>query len=87
MQSYIISKQNLERLVQDSLTLTALDSGGVDNWSWYGQSIKDYLNAHQAEEISELIGPALAEMEILGTDVNVGEVLRQSRARRGQLKG
>jgi hypothetical protein len=30
-------------LIADQMKLIALDSGGVDNWSWYGESLREYL--------------------------------------------
>lgn len=40
----IISREALYDLIRDSNTLAALEIGGVDNWDWYGYSIKDYVN-------------------------------------------
>lgn len=40
---YLVDKETLVGLVQDSLFLAALESGGVDNWEWYGYSIQDAL--------------------------------------------
>ena len=42
MKNYIVSEDELKRLLKDSATLTALEMGGVDNWEWYGESIADY---------------------------------------------
>ena len=39
---YIIAESDLRQLLEDSLTLTALNYGGVDSWDWYGQSIRDF---------------------------------------------
>lgn len=41
---YIVSEAKLRQLVHDSLILDALLSGGVDNWSGYGDAIQDRLN-------------------------------------------
>ena len=40
----IISRETLYDLIRDSNTLAALEIGGVDNWSWYGDSIREYVN-------------------------------------------
>lgn len=32
-------------LIADQMRLMALDGGGVDNWSWYGDSISDALES------------------------------------------
>lgn len=29
-------------LMRDSIKLELLEAGGVDNWDWYGESLKDY---------------------------------------------
>lgn len=34
-----ISLEEYIRLKQDSETLNLLECGGVDNWSWYGESL------------------------------------------------
>lgn len=41
---YKISEKELKSLLEDSMRLSALDAGGVDNWSWYGDSFHDYLD-------------------------------------------
>lgn len=40
---YKISYSELRELLHDSLMLAALESGGVDNWEWYGASISDFI--------------------------------------------
>ena len=40
---FIISEKRLRSLLEDELRLIALDAGGVDNWSWYGDSICDFI--------------------------------------------
>lgn len=37
-----IPAHELIELLADQMKLSALESGGVDNWSWYGESICDY---------------------------------------------
>lgn len=38
-----ISKDEYVELLRESIILTALESGGVDNWDWYGASIHDFV--------------------------------------------
>ena len=38
-----ISATDLVEYIRDQMTLTALESGGVDNWEWHGESIRDYM--------------------------------------------
>lgn len=39
---YKISESELCELIHDSMKLCALENGGVDNWEWYGASIRDF---------------------------------------------
>lgn len=40
---YKISEGDLKYFIRCRAKLEALEAGGVDNWSWYGDSIHDYL--------------------------------------------
>lgn len=42
MTKRIIEENELLRLLSDSDTLTALESGGVDNWEWYEESLERF---------------------------------------------
>ena len=39
---YAVYENELLELIHDSMKLCALESGGVDNWEWYGTSIKEF---------------------------------------------
>lgn len=39
---YKLTHRQLVALEADAMKLAALESGGVDNWSWYGDSLFDY---------------------------------------------
>jgi hypothetical protein len=54
MKKYVICEEELLGLLRDSYELQALHSGGVDNWTWYGYSRMDYLEACDAEDFDEL---------------------------------
>lgn len=45
----LVPKDELKDLLYDSLKLQALECGGVDNWSWYGDSIRDFIDAAKAD--------------------------------------
>lgn len=48
-----LSKKEYKELLKDSLALQYLEAGGVDNWSWYGDSFnEDYYK--ELEEIERL---------------------------------
>lgn len=38
-----ISKEEYNTLLHRDEVLTALENGGVDNWEWYGESLKEYF--------------------------------------------
>ena len=38
-----ISASELIELVAAQMKLMALESGGVDNWEWYGESLHEYM--------------------------------------------
>lgn len=39
---YEIEEKELVSLIKRDAKLCALENGGVDNWEWYGESLKDY---------------------------------------------
>lgn len=45
----LVPKNELMDLLYDSLKLQALECGGVDSWSWYGESVRDFINAAKAD--------------------------------------
>lgn len=38
-----VPASELVDLIADQMKLMALEAGGVDNWSWYGESLGDFL--------------------------------------------
>lgn len=42
--NYISNLENRDAI------LCALEAGGVDNWEWYGESIKDFFREEEEEE-------------------------------------
>ena len=44
MKGYILTEDELRKLIHSHLKLTALESGGVDNWEWYGESLYDFID-------------------------------------------
>lgn len=59
---YKISKDLLIELMRDSLVLAALESGGVDNWEWHGESCGDFLDEAGAEDFDELAEREVKEL-------------------------
>ena len=46
---YLISEKELKEMLYAVNSLQALEWGGVDNWSWYGESFSDYIE-HYIED-------------------------------------
>lgn len=61
---YIISENLLKELLDSYITLIALETGGVDNWEWYGESIKDYYKELGVENMEEAIESFIKEFDI-----------------------
>ena len=40
---YLVTERTLKSVLEDALKFRALESGGVDNWEWYGASLGDFL--------------------------------------------
>ena len=70
---YLISEKELKEMLYAMYELQALEWGGVDNWSWYGESFSDYIryyieeNKLNKDEINEDFGIGdIVELEIKG---------------------
>ena len=48
-----ITKRYLKNLERAQAKLQALEAGGVDNWEWYGESLKEFHKEEQTEELIE----------------------------------
>ena len=46
---YLVSEENFKSILKDVLKFRALESGGVDNWEWYGASLYDFLKEWASE--------------------------------------
>lgn len=47
-----LSKSEYEKMVRQISKLSALEAGGVDNWEWYDESLKDW---HKENDLNDLI--------------------------------
>lgn len=56
--NYIISKERLLELLKAESALNVLEGDGVDNWSWYMEGRRQYL-----EEGAEMYGVNIDENE------------------------
>ena len=50
----IVPRELMEEVLEGHLRWCALESGGVDNWEWYGASMKDFLEESDVNSISQL---------------------------------
>ena len=62
--NYIVPENLFEELLNSYITLIALERGGVDNWGWYGESIKDYYKELGVENMEEAIESFIKEFDI-----------------------
>ena len=51
----IVPKEELIELIEAFYKLAALESGGVDNWGWCGESMPDFLDRYWMENCDALI--------------------------------
>ena len=51
----IVPKEELVELIKALYKLAALESGGVDNWEWCGESVSDFLDRYWIENHDALI--------------------------------
>lgn len=63
-----ISLAELQKLKRAQSKLEALEAGGVDNWEWYGESLKDWFKENEIDELVEdmieVINDVLAEADV-----------------------
>jgi hypothetical protein len=48
-----IPKDEYDNLRRDSLKLQALECGGVDNWTWYDESMDNYFEWVKQEGLDD----------------------------------
>lgn len=54
-----IEEKRLEELEDIEIKMNALEAGGVDNWEWYGESLKSY---HEQKEKAEKAAKVIDEV-------------------------
>ena len=66
----LVPKNELIDLLYDSLKLQALEVAGVDSWSWYGDSIEDFIekakNDYNVPEDAEFDIGDMATVDVEG---------------------
>jgi tRNA A37 N6-isopentenylltransferase MiaA len=48
-----ITEKRLKELERAEAKLYALEAGGVDNWEWYSESLKEWRKENQEEELMD----------------------------------
>lgn len=46
-----ITERRLKELERAAAKLAALEAGGVDNWEWYSESLREYRKEEQLDEL------------------------------------
>ena len=77
MKYYKIPENRLRDFIESEEILTALQDGGVDNWSWYGESLYDYYKAYSDENNLEEYPPDLEIETIVDNEIKRYEVLNE----------
>ena len=72
MKQYIIDEGTLLKLFSKAIELEYLNSIGVDNWSYYGESRKEYIQ----EELSCFLDEPISIKEISERDINFYDVAK-----------
>lgn len=63
-----ITETRLAELLRTERKMQALETGGVDNWEWYGESLKDF---HKEEDKQSLIYEAAEDLvEYITTELS-----------------
>ena len=58
-----IEKKELRELLEAYHRLQALECGGVDNWEWCGESIKDYCAEANCKDIEDIVDKEIEKYE------------------------
>lgn len=77
MKYYKISEDQLKSFIESEEILTALQSGGVDNWSWYGESLYNYYEEYADENNLKEYPPDLGIEAIVDNEIKKYEVLNE----------
>lgn len=65
-----ISASEYKKMMRDISKLNALESGGVENWEWYGESLSGW---HKENAIDEFLDEAAVELQDYLVDAEVDQ--------------
>ena len=61
--NFVLSEEELVRLLESDMELTALECGGVDNWDYRGEACCDYLDAVGFDDFEDAARDAVAALK------------------------
>jgi len=64
-----IDSKRLMELERNTRMLEALQQGGVDNWEWYGESLKEFRKEEELDDLLERYTNEILEVCSLEADV------------------
>lgn len=63
-EGFVLSEDELVRLLESDMELAALGRGGVDNWDWYDDSCCDYRDAVGFDDFEDAARDAVAQLKV-----------------------
>lgn len=64
-----LSKKQYEELLRAQRKLSALEAGGVDNWEWYDEAMREFRQEEEFEELLYQYAESILEECSLNGDV------------------
>ena len=61
--NFVLSEEELVRLLESDMRLNALECGGVDNWDYRGEACCDYLDAVGFGDFEDAARDAVAKLK------------------------
>lgn len=61
--NFVLSEEELVRLLESDMRLNALECGGVDNWDYLGEACCDYLDAVGFDDFEDAARDAVAKLK------------------------
>lgn len=61
--NFVLSEEELVRLLESDMRLNALECGGVDNWDYRGEACCDYLDAVGFDDFEDAARDAVTKLK------------------------
>lgn len=62
-EGFVLSEDELVRLLENVMELNALECGGVDNWDYRGEACCDYLDAVGFDDFEDAARDVVAQLK------------------------